>query len=438
MEKLIEKMKKELNSYVTIGSGSSRKIFSDTVYDLPRDIFVITNKWVASSGETFLLQMKQSDKVIVIGKENTVGAVDYLNGNVLPLSCKERGMMLRYPTSKRSVNLPIGDLDATGISPDVIIDEQVKDVIGFVKQLLKSLNDSSKLDHTLNNLVHPKGYVTSDWNKLGRVKIEGKGKTPMILIPSLGFSAEATYGEFMELNKAKYKMYAVTPAGYGGTPAPPMPKIGTSYGEAVWTNNTQKAILDLVNERQLQKPILVGHFINGTQVALKLAIDYPDKFGGVIIISGEPFRNGMSKAMIDKVMAPRWFKKVTPETWEKGNFDPSIYSIDNQVASMFGKIANNPELPTIIQYLCEFLATNVTSEMGDLKIPVLILEPEFTDKANEIPYAKYLLNSWSELKSKFGNNIEFITVKNTHVFIMHDNLKDLNKYIRKFLKKNGL
>ena len=55
-------------------------------------ILIIGN--VASSGETFLLRAQQSRKVVLYGRANSSGAVDYLNLNLLPLDCAERGFGL--------------------------------------------------------------------------------------------------------------------------------------------------------------------------------------------------------------------------------------------------------------------------------------------------------------------------------------------------------
>src|SRR2546422_7919726 len=36
--------------------------------------------------------------------------------------------------------------------------------------------------------------------------------------------------------------------------------------------------------------MILAHFVTGTQVALNLALNYPDKIGRVIIIGGSPYR----------------------------------------------------------------------------------------------------------------------------------------------------
>lgn len=87
-----------------------------------------------------------------------------------------------------------------------------------------------EIDSTINNLVHNQGYKVGLWGELGAVKKFGTGIQSLILIPGLGFD-NSVFDDFMEANKSRYRMYAVTLAGYGGTPAPPMPSEKTSYAE---------------------------------------------------------------------------------------------------------------------------------------------------------------------------------------------------------------
>ena len=52
-------------------------------------------------------------------------------------------------------------------------------------------------------------------------------------------------------------MYAVTLPGFGGTPAPPMPVAGTSYGGQTWTNGAVGGIKRLIVREALDRPVIV-------------------------------------------------------------------------------------------------------------------------------------------------------------------------------------
>ena len=138
-----------------------------------------------------------------------------------------------------------------------------------------------KQDTTLNNLVDPPGYVTAQPGTLGNVLEIGDGPQHMILIPGLGFGGEV-FRSFMESNSSRYHMYAVTLPGCGGTPELPAPPEGTSFGEQTWANSALSAIEKLIETEQLQNTVIVGHWLTGTQIALRLAMKHPSHITAVI------------------------------------------------------------------------------------------------------------------------------------------------------------
>lgn len=142
-----------------------------------------------------------------------------------------------------------------------------------------------KQDSTLNNLVDPPGYQTATLGTLGKVEKVGSGLQAMILIPGLGFSGDIFKG-YMSAHEKDFTMYAVTFPGFGGTPAPPCPPESTSMGQQTWTNGAVNAIEKLIENEKIERPIILGHWIGGTQAALRLALRHPDKIKGVIIPSG--------------------------------------------------------------------------------------------------------------------------------------------------------
>jgi len=142
-----------------------------------------------------------------------------------------------------------------------------------------------KQDSTLNNLVDPPGYKTAKLGTLGEVVRAGTGNQGMILIPGLGFGG-SIFDEFMQGFLGQYRMYAVTLPGFGGTSAPPCPGEKTSFGLQTWTNAALGAIEKLMEEEKIQNPIIVGHWLGGTQIALRLALKHPDKIKAVVLLAG--------------------------------------------------------------------------------------------------------------------------------------------------------
>lgn len=109
---------------------AKKSIQSDTFKPLksPRQVALLTNRFTASSGETFVLKCKQSNKVITFG-ETTAGCIDGYNGNIIDIG----GARLRYPTSIRSMEVIERPIDPFGILPDIPLNARGESIIDFVK-----------------------------------------------------------------------------------------------------------------------------------------------------------------------------------------------------------------------------------------------------------------------------------------------------------------
>lgn len=264
-------------------------------------------------------------------------------------------------------------------------------------------------DPSLDNLVHAPGYATAELGSLGAVVERGSGPIDMVLVSGFGLGASVFEG-FLERNAERYHMLAVTLAGFEGTPAPPMPPAGTSYGEQTWTRAATEAVTRLIRERKLAKPVLVGHFLNGTQVAAGVALAHPELVRALVLLAGSPRFEPLEStpswprdltlaqkvAAVDGVLAPRWFKTVTPRTWVAGNFVAGDYSPDEARGKRFADLANAPPLPVLVRYLCEFHASDIRPGLARLEAPLLVLQPAFTDELRADPARAYLTSFFQE------------------------------------------
>lgn len=303
-------------------------------------------------------------------------------------------------------------------------------------------------DSTLNNLVDPPGYQTAPLGSLGNVKKAGKGTQAMILVAGLGFSADI-FDDFMAQFADRYKIYAVTLPGFGGTAAPPCPPEKTSFGEQTWTNGAIAGIEKLMKDENIQNPIIVGHWLGGTQIALRLAMKHPDKVKGVVLLAGAArlftgdtayarYYATLEKrvATIDNFFAPRWFKTVTRETWDDNNFLPGDYATNPVLGLRLWRQAASPKLHVWVRYLCEFNAQDITGEMGKLAVPTLILKPGlegiFHDPKNNY-MENYCDKGWGD---SIQNNpkITVKTIPNSRVCLWFDQPEAVHQAVVEFLK----
>ena len=136
-----------------------------------------------------------------------------------------------------------------------------------------------------DNFVHPPGPETSPLGHLGNFVKRGNGPVPMILIPGAAFD-RTVWDTFMKRNADRYTMYAVTQAGYGGTPPPPMPEKVDDFEGMEWTRGFCRSLLDLITREKLDRPVLVAHHFMADGYALRLALDDADLVRGVVVVAG--------------------------------------------------------------------------------------------------------------------------------------------------------
>jgi C-terminal processing protease CtpA/Prc len=105
-------------------------ITRDSVYPEPRIVAILIDSGVASAAEQFLLQAKQSRKVVLFGSGNTAGIDDYANVRLVELPSRLRRAGI--PTS-RSRRLPGAPVDPYGIAPDVRVPENLGDLVSYVR-----------------------------------------------------------------------------------------------------------------------------------------------------------------------------------------------------------------------------------------------------------------------------------------------------------------
>jgi pimeloyl-ACP methyl ester carboxylesterase len=301
-------------------------------------------------------------------------------------------------------------------------------------------------DSTLNNLVQPPDYRPAPMGKLGRVHKAGLGKKAMILIPGLGFGGDV-FASFASEWQNEYTTYAVTLPGFGGTPAPPTPPETTSFGEQTWTNSALAALDSLLASEQITDAVVVGHWLTGTQLAVRLAEKHPDIVRGIVIIAGSarfvptdttrmPSDMPLAQriAGIDRYMAPRWYKMVTRATWDDNNFLPGDYAVNPVRGLRLWREAATPPLHVWVRYLCEFYAQDLTFDLERLTTPTLIVEPglegNYFDPGNDYMTA-YCRTSWRSPRPT-SPAVAFKTIPNARVFIWFDQPGALKAAIAEF------
>jgi len=305
-------------------------------------------------------------------------------------------------------------------------------------------------DTTINNLVLPSGYEPSEYGAIPEYVKVGDGKPRLIFIPGVGFDA-SVFDDFMDANRHSYTMYAITIPGYGKTMAPPMPLAGTSYGDQSWNRGLLEGLEKLIEKEQIQKPVIVGHFTQGVQLALRMAIDYPEKVGGVILMGGQAkfiadvegvAKEYSLKGMIeytDKYTSQNWFRHMRRKDFDDGNYPPELYSLDSATGAKSWKQVAEVPISVLVRYLCEFFASDIKTELAKITCPVLVLRPTFNDEVLEAPGNSYIrhqfIDTWNDVSER-NPLIQVKEIEGAACSLWKDKPNEVYREIRKFVENN--
>jgi hypothetical protein len=120
IQELILKMNNDKGKFISL--VEDQKISIDSVRHYPQNIAILINEGCGSTTEEFLLQARQSRKVVLMG-EHTAGVLDYANVRGADFSCMP--YMLYWATSKsRRISQGLG-IDNVGIQPDVLLKPEI-------------------------------------------------------------------------------------------------------------------------------------------------------------------------------------------------------------------------------------------------------------------------------------------------------------------------
>ncbi len=118
---------------------------------------------------------------------------------------------------------------------------------------------------------------------LPEVVEQGEGDITLLLLPCMSCRWRSFDG-FMDRNESRFSMIAVTAPGFGGTTPPLLPMYS---GSAVWHRNAVAALEALVEEKDPDKLVIVGHSWGGSW-GTELAARLGDRVVGMVFIDSWP------------------------------------------------------------------------------------------------------------------------------------------------------
>lgn len=307
-----------------------------------------------------------------------------------------------------------------------------------------------EIDVNRNNFRFPTDYKLLADDRSPLIIKKGRGRDTLILIPGV-YSGKEVFDGFMARNQSRYRFYVVTPPGLNGTPPRPLPPETTSYGELTWTRRLKRDILDLVSREKLNRPTIVAHGFPGSLVAEELAFQHPEAVGGVIDVAAMPPQFSPSPRdpsrrtpatpeerveTVDEAWAAKWFRFVTPETWESNNYPADMFANDLNRAEQARLQVEGAPLPVKIRYLAEFMASDHTHELANITVPLLALRPGFNEKLLADPAHSWYKGSFQDSWDAFSKNlrIRLTTIPDARALILDDQPRLADDTIAAFIE----
>ncbi len=261
-----------------------------------------------------------------------------------------------------------------------------------------------------------------------KVSVIGNGQ-PMILIPGLASSGEvwdSTVKQFC--GRDRYECHVLTLAGFAGVTPIATPLLPTVVTQLV----------EYIDTKKLKRPIMVGHSLGGF-LALRMAADYPDKFGRLIIIDSLPALGAVQMPDITpeqlKSMAARMLagmksqdKALAAEGQKKSI--SSMVTKPEDVERVLGW-GSKSDPNTVFSAMHDLIATDLRQDIARIKSPTLVL-------GTWIAYKDYAPRSAIEAtyKSQYQklNGVVIEVADNARHFIMYDDPKWMFERMENFLK----
>lgn len=215
--------------------------------------------------------------------------------------------------------------------------------------------------------------------RLGHVEKAGTGPTQAVLIPGLA-SDWTVWKPFLERNGERFTMRAVTLAGFGGTPPIELPNDPSNPRDPAATpyfDAAVSAIVQLIEDEKLDKPVLIGHSV-GAVVALRIALDHPEKVGGVVMVDALPHMPVAATMpfaerimFVESELRPQ-LAGLTTEAWqaEQRTMAPFVVA-DPETAARLGDMFCTTPVEVACEYWVEQFKTDLAPRLTELAVPLL-------------------------------------------------------------------
>ena len=249
----------------------------------------------------------------------------------------------------------------------------------------------------------------------------GNGNRTIVLIPGFASSGEV-WAETKAVYEKEYTCYTLTMAGFAEAKPSPNPSF----------ENCKVGIAKFIKEKNIEKPILIGHSMGGG-LAMAIAADYPELIEKIVVVDALPCLaalmnpNFIQQENIDCTAAVNQITALTEEQFlemQKMSMPRFIQNIE-----MLETVVNwsvQSDRRTFAKMYCDFSNTDLRERIAAIKCSALVLlESNFKN------FKPAIEDQYKNLKS---SNIKYAN-KGLH-FIMYDDKEWYFDQLANFLANN--
>ena len=194
------------------------------------------------------------------------------------------------------------------------------------------------------------------------VSVQGAGPA-LILIPGLECPG-AVWKEFGDRYRSHFEVHAITIAGFAGEPAVP----------GLTLKQVKDDLIDYIRERQLNKPVLIGHSLGGF-LAFWIGSSAPDLVGGIVSVDGPPYLPALvSSGAVDAEKMKLLYSSLGPKQLEQmSRMALSQMISDPKQVDVAAHWAGQSDPSFVGQAIYDLMTTDLRPELRNIRAPILMI-----------------------------------------------------------------
>lgn len=273
------------------------------------------------------------------------------------------------------------------------------------------------------------------------VEIRGHGPRQVILIPEINCD-HSVWETFAARNAERYTMHLVQLPGYAGSAAPETPPPTWPISDRPWYANAVEAVRVYIQEKGLEKPLLVGASIGG-YLAMRVGLEYPELVGGIVSLDhppavalqgagGPPMTIEKRREVVNGPMGKNLLS-MSEEAWEEHwSFVESGASMDPERAKAIGAMMGRHSPMVGARYLLEALSDDLGAELRTTGARVLVIG---TVADRDMFYGSRLdlRRFWARAVPR-NPSVQMVVFEDCRHFVSEDAPEELDRAIEAFLK----